>query len=446
MLDLTQGRMARRIAPVILLVGLVACSKQEDKAATTTPATGATPAATAPTPATAVSPQVQSMAAEQLRESATKALQDNRMYAPAGDNAVEYYLALREKQPQDATVNSALTDLLPYTLIAAEQGISREEFPEAQRLIALIEKVDPQAPALPRLKSGLETGMKTAANRSEQDAEQAKKQVEDKAKQAAEQKRLAEQQSREAAAAQQIAAQQEAARQQTAEAERQAAARRQAEAPAPTPAAPRPAPGPASGAGRRRCSRTGRAVAASDQHPGTALPGRSAALGYLGRSAGGTHGRYRRLDHRLARAARQPAARVRPRSPQRGQALALRTGGRTGDHAAYAVLQSGRLMPASSMTWKRKSPQRCGLLRCGDGALWRWCVVAMVRCGDGALWRWCSVGIARWRVPQELAANSRHATTSARNRQTLLVIPAHCRIPQQCRHTETGQQIHRPRL
>ncbi|MCL1499956.1 energy transducer TonB [Xanthomonas nasturtii] len=248
MLDLTQGRMARRIAPVILLVSLAACSKQEDKAASTTPATGATPAATAtaPTPATAVSPQVQSMAADQLRASATKALQDNRMYAPAGDNAVEYYLALREKQPQDATVNSALTDLLPYTLIAAEQGISREEFPEAQRLIALIEKVDPKAPALPRLKAGLETGMKTAASRSEQDAEQAKKLVEDKAKQAAEQKRLAEQQTREAAAAQQIAAQQEAARQQTAEAERQAAARRQAETPA--PAAPRPAPAAATAA------------------------------------------------------------------------------------------------------------------------------------------------------------------------------------------------------
>ncbi|PPT67878.1 energy transducer TonB [Xanthomonas arboricola] len=252
MLDLTQGRMARRIAPVILLVGLAACSKQDDKAATTAPATGATPAApaAAPTPATAVSPQVQSMAADQLRASATKALQDNRMYAPAGDNAVEYYLALREKQPQDATVNSALTDLLPYTLIAAEQGISREEFPEAQRLIALIEKVDAKAPALPRLKSGLEAGMKTAASRSEQDAEQAKKLVEDKAKQAAEQKRLAEQQTREAAAAQQIAAQQEAARQQSAEAERQAAARRQAETPtpAPTPAAPRPAPAAAAAA------------------------------------------------------------------------------------------------------------------------------------------------------------------------------------------------------
>lgn len=252
MLDLTQGRMASRIAPVILLVGLAACSKQEDKAATTAPATGATPAALAPTPATAVSPQVQSMAADQLRASATKALQDNRMYAPAGDNAVEYYLALREKQPQDATVNSALTDLLPYTLIAAEQSIGREEFHEAQRLIALIAQVDPQAPALPRLKSGLETSMKTTANHSEHDAEhdaeQAKKQVEVKAKQAAEQKRLGEQQTREAAAAQQIAAQQEAARQQTAEAERQAAARRQAEAPASTPAAPRPAPAAAAAA------------------------------------------------------------------------------------------------------------------------------------------------------------------------------------------------------
>ncbi|MEA9708004.1 energy transducer TonB [Xanthomonas campestris] len=242
MLDLTQGRMARRIAPVILLVGLAACSKQEEKPAATAGTTPAAPAtAPAPTAATAVSPQVQSMAADQLRESATKALQDNRMYAPAGDNAVEYYLALREKQPQDATVNSALTDLMPYTLIAAEQGISREEFPEAQRLIALIEKVDPKAPALPRLKSGLETGMKTAANRTEQDAEQAKKLVEDKAKQAA------EQQSREAAAAQQIAAQQETARQQAAEAERQAAAKRPAE-PAPTPAAPRPAPAAAAAA------------------------------------------------------------------------------------------------------------------------------------------------------------------------------------------------------
>jgi hypothetical protein len=35
------------------------------------------------------------------------------MYAPAGNNAMEYYLALRDKQPNDAAIASALTDLLP---------------------------------------------------------------------------------------------------------------------------------------------------------------------------------------------------------------------------------------------------------------------------------------------------------------------------------------------
>ena len=133
-----------------LTVALAACSKNE----TATPATTtATPAATvAAPPAPAVSAQVQAMSAEQLRAAATKALSENRMYAPGGDNAMEYYLALRDKQPSDAMVSSALTDLMPYTLIATEQSIGREDFAEAQRLSALIEKADPKAPALPRLK------------------------------------------------------------------------------------------------------------------------------------------------------------------------------------------------------------------------------------------------------------------------------------------------------
>ena len=48
---------------------------------------------------------------------------------------------VRDKLPDDAAVKSALTDLQPYTLIAAEQSLAREDFPEAQRLVALIEKV-----------------------------------------------------------------------------------------------------------------------------------------------------------------------------------------------------------------------------------------------------------------------------------------------------------------
>lgn len=235
---------ARLLAPALLAVALAACSGKDDS----TPAAAAgTPAGPAATPAEpAVSAKVQSMGTDQLRDSASTALRENRMYAPAGDNAMEYYLALRDKLPDDAAVKSALTDLQPYTLIAAEQSLAREDFPEAQRLVALIEKVDPSAPALPRLKQGITRGMEVAVKRTQEETDQVKKNAEDRAKQLVEQQRLAQQQAAEAAAAQQLAARQEAARKESErlEAERQAAAKREADARAAAQqvaAAPKPA-------------------------------------------------------------------------------------------------------------------------------------------------------------------------------------------------------------
>ncbi|MDN8650223.1 energy transducer TonB [Stenotrophomonas indicatrix] len=215
---------ARRWLPVALALALAACSGKDE---TPAPAAqgAAAPAAAAPA-APAVAAKVQSMGTEQLRESASQALRENRMYAPAGDNAIEYYLALRDKTPDDASVKSALTDLLPYTLIAAEQHLGREDFTEAQRLVALIEKVDASAPALPRLKEGLTKGVQVAAKRTEDETEKVKKDAEDRTKQLAEQQRLTEQRAKEAEAAKQIAAQQDVARR---DSERQAAARRDAE-------------------------------------------------------------------------------------------------------------------------------------------------------------------------------------------------------------------------
>ncbi|WP_313178701.1 energy transducer TonB [Stenotrophomonas sp.] len=219
---------ARRWMPVALALALAACSGKEETPAPA--AEGAAAPATTPA-APAVAAKVQSMGTEQLRDSASRALAENRMYAPAGDNAIEYYLALRDKTPDDASVKSALTDLLPYTLIAAEQHLGREDFAEAQRLVALIEKVDPSAPALPRLKEGLTKGVQVAAKRTEDETAKVKKDAEDRTKQLVEQQRLAEQRAKEADAAKQIAAQQDAARRDSErqDAERQAAARRDAE-------------------------------------------------------------------------------------------------------------------------------------------------------------------------------------------------------------------------
>src|SRR3546814_733078 len=43
----------------------------------------------------------------------------------------------------------------PYALIATEQGVARGDLGETRRLLALMERTDPQAPSLSRLKAGI---------------------------------------------------------------------------------------------------------------------------------------------------------------------------------------------------------------------------------------------------------------------------------------------------
>ena len=86
---------------------------------------------------------------------ATQALAENRMLVPAGDNAVEHYLAARAEAAERVRAQAALSELQPYVLIAAEQAITRGDAEEAQRLLGLIERIDGRAPALPRLGAGV---------------------------------------------------------------------------------------------------------------------------------------------------------------------------------------------------------------------------------------------------------------------------------------------------
>ncbi|MGH8060625.1 MAG: energy transducer TonB [Pseudoxanthomonas sp.] len=231
-----------------LLVVLAACSKDEQAGTEATTATTPAAAAVAAPPAPAVSAQVQAMGAEDLRTAAAKALGENRIYAPGGDNAVEYYLGLRDKLPNDAAVTSALTDLMPYTVIATEQSIAREDFVEAQRLSALIEKADPKAPSLPRLKQNIAAAQLAATARL---ANEKTKEVTDAEAKVLEDKRLAQQALQQQQAAAALAAQQQQDAARAAEAERAAAAQREAAAAAQrqaAAAAPPSAPKPAAAA------------------------------------------------------------------------------------------------------------------------------------------------------------------------------------------------------
>ena len=251
----------RGLAPLALAVAITcalgACKKD---AATDAAAPAAGQAAPAPTAESVVSASVNAMSPDQLRSEASKAYGENRLYAPAGNNAMEYYLALRDKAPADAGASSALTDLLPMTVIATEQGIAREDFGEAKRLAALIEKADPQHPALARLKTAITSSETAALQRTENQkltAEEEAKRQADLLKQREEDQRKQQEQARQqaAAAAAQPAATQSAAapsnaaaeaeRQRAAEAERQCAAAAEAERQRQAAAATQPAAQPA---------------------------------------------------------------------------------------------------------------------------------------------------------------------------------------------------------
>lgn len=248
---------ARWIACAALVATLAACGGKEEPAATEQPAnTAATAAPTAPAGDPAASAELAKLGADELRKEARTAYQESRLYAPAGRNAFEYYLALRDKAPGDAGVSSALIDLMPMTVIATEQSRDREDFAEAKRLLALIEKADATHPALARLKGTIATSEQGVASRAEQQKLSAEQEAERQKQLQAEREKQQQQQQQQAAAQlvqQQQAEQQAATRAAEQQAatqranEQRAAEQRAAEQRAATaaPATPAPAPAPA---------------------------------------------------------------------------------------------------------------------------------------------------------------------------------------------------------
>ncbi|MGI8561562.1 MAG: energy transducer TonB [Luteimonas sp.] len=238
-----------RVACGVLFVLTVAACKQEQAGDTTAPVDPAAPTRAAP-PASAISAQVVALSPEQLREKARTAYAESKLYAPAGDNAMEYYLALGDKQPGDAGVSSALIDLMPMAVIATEQSRDRGDFVEARRLYGLIEKADRQHPSLERLQRSIATAQEAEAKRAVE--QQLTTEQEAVRQQQLQQERERQQQLQQQQAAQQLTAQQQAEQQAAAQraveqraaeqraAEQRAGEQRAAQAAAATPATTAP--------------------------------------------------------------------------------------------------------------------------------------------------------------------------------------------------------------
>ncbi len=226
-------RHAALATAIIAALGITACSK---KAAPAAPAAGQ-PVADAATNAAPVAPV--DSAADLLTKAKT-AENEKRLYAPAGNNAIEYYLALRQRNPSDASATNALTDLFPYAMIATEQNLKKGDEAgrvEAARIFALLERVDTNAPSLPRLRAMMQ---KEAGDELKQQQDAAKKAQDDLAKKTAADKAAALVKAQQQAAAQQAAAAPTPPPQQAAPPPRPV----QAQAPPPPPVQEQPPPPP----------------------------------------------------------------------------------------------------------------------------------------------------------------------------------------------------------
>jgi protein TonB len=231
--DAARPRLPRLALAAALIVAISACGKDETPAAPAATAASDQSAAATQAAEQAAAAQAGALAAldaDELRQRGRTAYSESRLYAPAGDNALEYYLALREKSPGDAAVASALTDLMPMLVIATEQARDREDFEEARRLAALVGRADANHPALQRLQASIASAEDNAERRIAQQALSAEQEAERQRLLTVERERAQAEQQRQAAeqlAEQQRSAERDAA--QRAEADRVAAEQRASE-------------------------------------------------------------------------------------------------------------------------------------------------------------------------------------------------------------------------
>lgn len=165
---------------------------------------------------------VEAMSLNDLLAEARKAMNEQRVIAPAGNNAFEFYLKVLQKQPGNQVAADALRETFPFAASNVEQAINQRQFSEADREIDLLGKVDPTNYTLTILRSKLDAQRKTLDEEQQKQLDQqhqaelaAQKAAVDKA---AADKALADKAAADKAAQQQaaVAAEQEKAKQEEA--------------------------------------------------------------------------------------------------------------------------------------------------------------------------------------------------------------------------------------
>lgn len=178
--DFDRGRMRGAISAlqavlILILAALIAAGAwwviQQRGASQFSPATApATPEAAAS--GDTVAPVAAELSVDQLYRAARGAMSENRMVAPPGNNALEFYLAIMAKQPDDTGAIEAVRELFPFATGSAEDQINQGNYDEAGRIIGLLAKADPSNYSLTILRSKLDAKKKQVEREQQLQAQQ----------------------------------------------------------------------------------------------------------------------------------------------------------------------------------------------------------------------------------------------------------------------------------
>lgn len=160
---------------------------------------------------------VESMSTSELLNEASKAIKDQRLLAPTGNNAVEFYLKVLDRNPDNRVARDALREMFPFAANAAEQVINQGDFAEAKREIDLLTRTDPDNYTLTILRSKLDARRRVKVEEAEAEQLAARKQEAAAAAAAKEKARQAELAKQQQEAAQKAAAEETSRKQQAAE-------------------------------------------------------------------------------------------------------------------------------------------------------------------------------------------------------------------------------------
>lgn len=157
------------------------------------------PEATAPQVAAPAAPEAQAepapasvpvatipedMSVADMLGAARQALTDERVVKPAGNSAMEYYLAVLAKEPNNPTAAQALVDIYPLAVAVAEREIAARRLDEADRIVALLDRASPNSFSVRSLRERI-----LSAREADARAQLAQQQEQERQRQAAEQAR-----------------------------------------------------------------------------------------------------------------------------------------------------------------------------------------------------------------------------------------------------------------